>query len=123
MPNLDPHPYAGLTPDVVLDAIESAGFRCDGRQLALNSYENRVYQVGLEEGAPLVAKFYRPGRWSDAQILEEHAFVTEGRIQSLESWRLRSTAGQRCSNWPARAANRPQTAPTRFGAAGDAGRR
>ena len=78
MPNLDPHPYAGLTPDVVLDAIESAGFRCDGRQLALNSYENRVYQVGLEEGAPpLVAKFYRPGRWSDAQILEEHAFVTE----------------------------------------------
>ena len=77
MPSQDPHPYSGLTPDVVLDAIESAGFRCDGRQLALNSYENRVYQVGLEEGAPVVAKFYRPGRWSDAQILEEHAFVHE----------------------------------------------
>jgi len=77
MPGLDPHPYSGLTPDVVLDAIESAGFRCDGRQLALNSYENRVYQVGLEEGTPVVAKFYRPGRWSDAQILEEHAFVHE----------------------------------------------
>ena len=45
MPDLNLHPYSGLTPDVVLDAIESAGFRCDGRQLALNSYENRVYQV------------------------------------------------------------------------------
>jgi len=77
MPSQDPHPYAGLTPDVVLDAIESAGLRCDGRQLALNSYENRVYQVGIEDGAPVVAKFYRPGRWSDAQILEEHAFVRE----------------------------------------------
>jgi len=77
MPSQDPHPYAGLTPDVVLDAIESAGLRCDGRQLALNSYENRVYQVGVEDGAPVVAKFYRPGRWSDAQILEEHAFVRE----------------------------------------------
>ncbi|HKI64130.1 MAG TPA: serine/threonine protein kinase [Burkholderiales bacterium] len=77
MPSQDPHPYAGLTPDVVLDAIESAGLRCDGRQLGLNSYENRVYQVGIEDGAPVVAKFYRPGRWSDAQILEEHAFVRE----------------------------------------------
>jgi len=77
MPSLDPHPYAGLTPDVVLDAIESADLRCDGRQLALNSYENRVYQIGIEDGSPVVAKFYRPGRWSDAQILEEHAFVRE----------------------------------------------
>jgi Ser/Thr protein kinase RdoA (MazF antagonist) len=77
MPRHDPHPYAGLTPDVVLDAIESAGLRCDGRQLALNSYENRVYQIGIEDGAPVVVKFYRPARWSDAQILEEHAFVRE----------------------------------------------
>ncbi len=77
MPSHDPHPYAGLTPDVVLDAIESTGLRCDGRQLALNSYENRVYQIGVEDGAPVVAKFYRPGRWSDAQIIEEHAFVRE----------------------------------------------
>ncbi len=68
-------PYAGLSPDLILDAIESIGFRCDGRLLALNSYENRVYQVGIEEGTPLVVKFYRPGRWTDAQILEEHAFV------------------------------------------------
>ena len=71
------HPYARLTPDVVLGALESRGLRCDGRLLALNSYENRVYQVGLEEGPPVVAKFYRPARWSDAGILEEHAFAAE----------------------------------------------
>jgi Ser/Thr protein kinase RdoA (MazF antagonist) len=87
-------PYAGLTPDAVLDALDSVGLRGDGRLLALNSYENRVYQVWLEEDAPgvnsaapsgakaapansVVAKFYRPERWTDAQIAEEHAFVTE----------------------------------------------
>jgi Ser/Thr protein kinase RdoA (MazF antagonist) len=70
-------PYAGLTPERILDAVESAGLRSDGRLLALNSYENRVYQVGMEEGPPLVAKFYRPGRWGDSAILEEHAFTTE----------------------------------------------
>ncbi len=70
-------PYAGLTPDRVLDAVESAGFACDGRQLALNSFENRVYQIGLADGSQVVAKFYRPGRWSDAAILEEHAFTRE----------------------------------------------
>jgi Ser/Thr protein kinase RdoA (MazF antagonist) len=69
--------YANLYPDTVLDALESVGLRSDGRLLALNSYENRVYQIGMEEGAPVVAKFYRPGRWSDAAILEEHAFVQE----------------------------------------------
>ena len=71
------HPYASLTPDVVLNALEGLGLRCDGRLLALNSYENRVYQVGIEEQNPVVAKFYRPARWSDAQILEEHAFARE----------------------------------------------
>lgn len=70
-------PYAGLTPELILDALEGAGFAADGRLLALNSYENRVWQVGIEDGPPLVAKFYRPGRWSDAAILEEHAFVAE----------------------------------------------
>lgn len=68
-------PYADLTPDRVLDAVESLGFSVDGRLLALNSYENRVYQVGIDDAAPLIAKFYRPGRWSDAAIAEEHAFV------------------------------------------------
>jgi Ser/Thr protein kinase RdoA (MazF antagonist) len=70
-------PYEGLTPELILDAVESLGHRCDGRLLALNSYENRVYQIGLDEEAPLVAKFYRPGRWSDETILEEHAFTLE----------------------------------------------
>ncbi len=70
-------PYAGLSPDVVLDAIAAASYVPDGRLLALGSYENRVYQVGIEGGPALVAKFYRPGRWSDAAIAEEHAFACE----------------------------------------------
>jgi Ser/Thr protein kinase RdoA (MazF antagonist) len=96
----DSHPYARLTPDVVLNALDAVGLRCDGRLLALNSYENRVYQVGIEldhgtspgqvtddggrdlsppraDGRYVVAKFYRPERWSDDQILEEHAFAAE----------------------------------------------
>ena len=71
------HPYAQLTPDLILDAVESTGLRCDGRLLALNSFENRVYQVGVEEAQPVIAKFYRPGRWTDATIEEEHAFSRE----------------------------------------------
>ncbi len=70
----DTTPYYRLNPDTVIQSIESTGLLCDGCLLALNSYENRVYQVGFEDKAPLVAKFYRPGRWSDAQILEEHEF-------------------------------------------------
>lgn len=74
-------PFAGLTPERVLDALDSvlipAGSRTDGRLLALNSYENRVYQAGIEDGAPIVAKFYRPQRWSNDAILEEHTFVAE----------------------------------------------
>ena len=70
-------PYAGLTPDVILHAVESTGMLCDGRLLALNSYENRVYQVGIEDAQPVVAKFYRPGRWTDEQIVEDHAFTEE----------------------------------------------
>jgi len=69
------HPFSSLTPDSVLDALDSIALRGDGRLLALNSYENRVYQAGMEEGPALVAKFYRPERWSDEAILEEHAFV------------------------------------------------
>ena len=70
-------PFSGLTPDVVLDALDSVSLRGDGRLIQLNSYENRVFQVFLEDGAVVVAKFYRPGRWTDAQILEEHAFGLE----------------------------------------------
>lgn len=69
------HPYSLLTPDTVLDALGSIGLSGDGRLLALNSYENRVYQAGMENGPPLIVKFYRPARWTDAAILEEHAFT------------------------------------------------
>jgi Ser/Thr protein kinase RdoA (MazF antagonist) len=69
--------YTALTPELILDGIESAGYRCDGRLLALNSYENRVYQSWLEDGSSLVAKFYRPFRWSNEAILEEHAYALE----------------------------------------------
>ncbi len=72
-----PHPYALLTPDVVLDALGHVGLHGDGRLMALASCENRVYQAVLEDGSRVVAKFYRPGRWSAAQILEEHAFAQE----------------------------------------------
>jgi Ser/Thr protein kinase RdoA (MazF antagonist) len=71
----DDHPYTRLTPAAVLDALDSVGLRGDGRLLQLNSYENRVFQVFLEDGPAVVAKFYRPGRWSDAQIAEEHALA------------------------------------------------
>jgi Ser/Thr protein kinase RdoA (MazF antagonist) len=71
------HPYDSLGPHAVLSALEQLGFATDGRLLQLNSYENRVYQAHLEDGDVVVAKFYRPGRWSDAQILEEHGVAIE----------------------------------------------
>lgn len=66
--------FAGLQPEDIVATLEELGFPCDGRFLALNSYENRVYQVGIEDDRPVVAKFYRPGRWSDESIFEEHQF-------------------------------------------------
>jgi Ser/Thr protein kinase RdoA (MazF antagonist) len=69
------HPYDALTPEIILSAVEQLGTRCTGGMLALSSYENRVYRVDTEDAGPRVAKFYRPGRWSDATILEEHAFA------------------------------------------------
>lgn len=70
-------PYNDLTPDLILDAVESVGFRCSASLLSLNSYENRVYQVGIEDSVPIIAKFYRPERWSNETILEEHQFALE----------------------------------------------
>lgn len=70
-------PYDNLTPDLMLDAVESIGYQVSGSLLALNSYENRVYQVGLNDGSDIIAKFYRPGRWTDDAILEEHSFSLE----------------------------------------------
>lgn len=71
------HPYQALTPDFVLDAIESTGRLSDARILTLNSYENRVFQVGIEESVPVIAKFYRPGRWTKEAIIEEHDFTQQ----------------------------------------------
>lgn len=70
-------PYNNLDPCVILDAIETLGYKCSGSLLALNSYENRVYQIGIEDAPPLIAKFYRPHRWSNAAIMEDHQFAAE----------------------------------------------
>ena len=75
MNNSSSDTFHALSPDAVLDALDSIGLHGDGRLLALNSYENRVYQVGIEDAPPVVVKFYRPSRWHDAQIHEEHEFV------------------------------------------------
>ncbi len=90
-----PHPFDCLTPDFILQAVEAQGYVTDGRMLALNSYENRVYQVGIEEEQPLVVKFYRPDRWNNAQIQEEHDFVFELLDQELPVVApLRNNAGE-----------------------------
>lgn len=112
----DETPYAGLSPDLILDAVESIGLPTDGHLLALNSYENRVYQVGLEEVEPVIAKFYRPGRWSDAAILEEHGFTEELADQEIpavapfvtEGRTLHSHRGYRFSLSPRRGGRTPE---------------
>jgi Ser/Thr protein kinase RdoA (MazF antagonist) len=76
-------PYYRLDPEQLIRVIESTGLLCDGRMMALNSYENRVYQVGIEGAEPLITKVYRPGRWSDEQILEEHEFALEIAAQEI----------------------------------------
>lgn len=77
MATQDTHPYSALAPEVILEAAESLDLVPDGRLLPLNSYENRVWQIGLEDADPVIAKFYRPERWSNEAILEEHAFTAE----------------------------------------------
>ncbi len=118
------HAYETLTPDLVLDALASVGLHGDGRLMALSSYENRVYQVHLEAsvgkagaaGDVVVAKFYRPERWTDAQILEEHSFAAElmaaevpvvGALQ-LHSRTLHHYKGFAFSVSPSRGGRRPE---------------
>jgi Ser/Thr protein kinase RdoA (MazF antagonist) len=109
-------PFAGLTPDTVLNAIDAAGWRTSGSLLALNSYENRVFQVGVEDGAPVVVKFYRPARWSDAQIAEEHAFLAELAAQEIPvvaplaigGRTLHASAGFRFAVFPRRGGRAPE---------------
>jgi len=116
MQNVSTHPYAALMPDVVLDAVDARGYLTDGRLLALNSYENRVYQVGIEDSVPLIVKFYRPGRWSTAQILEEHRFALELEEHeitvvaplSIEGETLFEHAGFRYAIYPRRGGHAPE---------------
>ena len=108
--------YAHLTPDVLLDAVERCGYRSSGQLLALNSYENRVYRIGLDDGPPLVAKFYRPGRWSNQAILEEHAFALELAAQEIPvvaPWRINDStlqeyAGYRFALYPCQGGGWPE---------------
>ena len=105
------HPYAALTPEVVLDALSALGLRPDGRLLALSSYENRVYQIWMEEGPPVVAKFYRPERWSEAQIDEEHAFaheLAEREIPVVAPQSSSSFGGFRLAVYPRRGGRTPE---------------
>lgn len=92
-------PFAGLTPELMLDAVEALGLRPDGRLLALNSYENRVYQLGMDDGPPLIAKFYRPGRWTDEQIREEHDFAHELAAEEVPVIAPLLLAGQSLQHW------------------------
>jgi Ser/Thr protein kinase RdoA (MazF antagonist) len=110
------HAFETLTPDLVLDALDSAGLRGDGRLMALSSYENRVYQIHLENGDVVVAKFYRPERWSVEQILEEHSFAAElmaaeipvvGPL-TLQGKTLHEFAGFQFSVSPRRGGRRPE---------------
>lgn len=111
------HPYEQLTPDLMLDAVASTGLPPDGHILALNSYENRVLQIGIEDQAPLIAKFYRPDRWSDAAIIEEHEFAAELAAQEIPivaPWRgpenatLFTHAGFRFALFPRRGGRAPE---------------
>lgn len=116
--DLDPagHPYDALTPDVVLDALDATGLRGDGRLQALNSYENRVYLARLEDSGSVVLKFYRPGRWSEEQIEEEHDFALELATAELpmvaplqlQGSTLHRHAGFFYSVSPARGGRRPE---------------
>ena len=108
---MDAHPYSRLTPDLVLDAVAAAGLAPDGRLLTLNSYENRVYQVGTDDGPMVVAKFYRPGRWSDAQIDEEHRFAEElalHEVPVVAPMRSLSFEGFRVAIYPRRGGRPPE---------------
>lgn len=83
--------FDALTPDLILSAVEAQGFQPTGALFPLNSYENRVYEIALEENNPIVAKFYRPGRWTAEAIAEEHRFVWaahELEVPTVEPLRL-----------------------------------
>ena len=108
--------YSRLDPDTLLTAIDALGFRTNGQMLALNSYENRVYQIGLEDETPVIAKFYRPGRWTTAAIREEHAFTLELAAQEIpviapleiDNATLHTHAGYRYAIYPRQGGHWPE---------------
>jgi len=112
------HPFERLQPERVLEAAEATGLITDGRLLALNSYENRVWQIGLEDAEPVIAKFYRPGRWTDAALLEEHRFTAELQDGGLsviapldfDGQTLLNHAGFRYALFPRRGGHAPEPA-------------
>ncbi len=120
-PDDDAHPFSRLDPATVLDALDSVGLYGDGRLLALNSYENRVYRAGCEDGPPVVVKFYRPQRWSDAAILEEHGFVAELAAAevpvvpalTLDGRTLHAFGGFRFAVFPSRGGRAPELSDPR----------
>ena len=110
-------PFSALTPDIILSALDSVGLHSDGRLLALNSYENRVYQVGIENAAAVVVKFYRPNRWTTAAILEEHAFIQDlaeneipvvPPLRFMENKTLNQVNGFRFSVFPSQSGRVPE---------------
>jgi Ser/Thr protein kinase RdoA (MazF antagonist) len=110
-------PFHNLNPECILDAVETRGCRCDGRLFALNSFENRVYQIWLDDGTVVIAKFYRPQRWSDATILEEHAFAAElaereipvvAPLRAADGSTLFTHGGFRVALFPRRAGRAPE---------------
>ena len=114
------HPFDTLTPDAVVGCVEAIGLQTDLRLLALNSYENRVYQVGLEDTDPVIVKFYRPDRWSYEQILEEHAFALELEANDLSvvaplsigGHTLHEAQGFLIAAFPRRGGHAPERLPT-----------
>jgi Ser/Thr protein kinase RdoA (MazF antagonist) len=125
----DAVPYEHLTPDVIIDAVEDCGFECTGSILGLASYENRVYQIGVADGF-VVAKFYRPGRWSNEAILEEHDFALELAEQDIpvvaplvrDGYSLREQQGYRFAVYERRGGRWPELG-TSWGASMPSARR
>ena len=109
--------YNQLDPETIIQAVESTGLKCDGRITALNSYENRVYQIGIEDEEPIIGKFYRPKRWPDETIQEEHDFTLELQANEipvvaplvLEGQSLQHHANFRFALYPRRGGYPPET--------------
>ncbi len=90
--------FKRLSPDLILDAIDDLGYQTDARILELNSYENRVFQIGIESAEPVIAKFYRSNRWTTDMIIEEHQFAAALADNDLSVYPLLIKRGNHCSS-------------------------